>query len=57
MEGDVNDSLCVIVQLVSILKHAQLLSIIRHNIFMYTNKNRKQKGGIQIYEYSIVMKK
>ena len=44
MEGDVDDNLCVLVQLVSILKNVQLFSIIRHNMSINTNKKRKQKG-------------
>ena len=57
MEGDVNDNLCVLVQLVSILKHVQLLSIMRHKMSIHANKNRKQKLWIQEDEYSLEMKK
>ena len=54
MEGDVDDNLCVLVQLVSILKNVQLFSIIRHNMSINTNKKRKQKGKT---EYMIIPQK
>ena len=57
MEGDVNDNLCMLVQLVPILKNAQLVSSIRHKISLHTNEKRKQKIWIQTAEWSIKKKK
>ncbi len=56
VKGVVSDNLCVLVQLVSILKHVQLLSIIRHKKSMHAYNNRKQKLGIQEDEYIEIKK-